>query len=334
MKPTLKYLAEQLNLSTSTVSKALKDSPEISEQTKERVKALAKMLNYQPNSAAASLRSKHAKTIAVILPDVVNDFFARVLIGIESQAVQNGYKIVTCVSNESLEREKAYVDMFSNGAVDGFIVAIAQETQSKKDYSHFTSVLKSGLQLVLFDRVSPSVECDKIVVDDYQSAFELVDFLVDKGDRRICVATTIADLNVAVLRENGVTDAVRLKEGVELLSVKEGEENKYLSSIEQLLSKKQTDAIIALDHKAGIMALNKANELGVKIPQDLQIICYSNSSMAQYSYPKLSVVDQHPREVGQKAFIRMFNLIHNKQDIPMTRVHTLKTNLIERGTTR
>lgn len=333
-KPTLKYLAEQLNLSTSTVSKALKDSDEISAKTIERVKALAKMLDYRPNTAAASLRNRETKTIAVIVPDIINDFFAQALMGIEQAASEKGYRVVTCISNESLEKEKSYCSMFSNGAVDGFIIAASGETQQANDYRHLQSVMDAGLSLVMFDRVIDDLECEKIVVDDLNSAMNIVDFLVAKGDKNIAMVSEINDLSVGQLRGRGISSRINELPGVNYHPIIASNDEELATQLEHHMSTGIVDAMITVDHKSGMIALQKLHELGVNVPKDLQIICYSNSVMAQYSYPRLSVVDQHAKEIGEKSFERMLGLLKSSGVEKPVEITTVKTTLLERGTTR
>jgi len=243
-KPTLKFLAERLNLSTSTVSKALKDSDEISAKTIERVKALAKMLDYRPNTAAASLRNRQTKTIAVIVPDIINDFFAQALMGIEKAASQNGYRVVTCISNESLEKEKSYCHMFSNGAVDGFIIAASSETQQSNDVAHLQSVKDVGLKLVMFDRVIDDLECEKVIVDDLESAINMVDFLVARGAKNIAMASTINDLSVGQLREHGISSRISEKSHVNYHPIIASSDEDLASQLEDHMSKQKIDAMI------------------------------------------------------------------------------------------
>lgn len=333
-KPTLKLLAEKLQISTSTVSKALKDSSEIGADTKARVKELAQLMGYRPNIAAASLRNQETRTIAVILPEIVNDFFGQVLMGIEEEASKNNYKIVICISNESYEKEKEYIEMFSNGGVDGFIIAAASQTQQIGDYKHLNEVMQSGLKLVMFDRVPDEVECDKIIVDDAASGARLVDFLTDRGDKHIAIASTINKLSVGKLRKLGIKARVNQLDGVTSYSIVQDNDDQFMNEIENLFTNNKIDAVIALDQRAGIMALNKAKELKINIPQDLQIIGYSNSILAQYSYPQLTIVDQHSTELGKKTFNRMLNQLKAKDELQITRVHTIKTTLLERDSTR
>jgi len=333
-KPTLKFLAERLNLSTSTVSKALKDSDEISAKTIERVKALAKMLDYRPNTAAASLRNRQTKTIAVIVPDIINDFFAQALMGIEKAASQNGYRVVTCISNESLEKEKSYCHMFSNGAVDGFIIAASSETQQSNDVAHLQSVKDVGLKLVMFDRVIDDLECEKVIVDDLESAINMVDFLVARGAKNIAMASTINDLSVGQLREHGISSRISEKSHVNYHPIIASSDEDLASQLEDHMSKQKIDAMITVDHKSGMIALQKIHELDINVPEDMQIICYSNSVMAQYSYPVLSVVDQHATKIGEKSFERMLALLNLNGAPSPNSITTVQTTLLERGTTK
>ncbi len=333
-KPTLKSLAEQLNLSTSTVSKALKDSDEISAKTIERVKALAKMLDYRPNTAAASLRNRQTKTIAVIVPDIINDFFAQALMGIEKAASENGYRVVTCISNESVDKEKSYCNMFSNGAVDGFIIAASSETQQTNNFSHLQSVMDAGLKLVMFDRVLDDLKCDKIIVDDLESATNMVDFLVSRGGKNIAMVSAINDLSVGQLREQGISSRIDQISGVSYHPIIASNDDELASQIENHLSNGIIDSLITVDHKSGMITLQKVHELGVNVPDDVQIICYSNSVMAQYSYPVLSVVDQHATQIGEQSFERILQLFKANGVATEKKITTVKTTLLERGTTR
>ena len=178
---TLKELAKQLNVSVSTVSKALNGSPEISEANK-RIKELAKHLNYQPNKIALSLKSNQTKTIGVIIPDIMNRFFAKVLYSIQQEATNLGYNIITCISNESYEKERDSLKILANGSVDGFVMALSEETQKKEQYDHINEVLGNNIPVVLFDRVSDKLNCDKVVANDLESIEDAVNTLFEKGE--------------------------------------------------------------------------------------------------------------------------------------------------------
>lgn len=329
-KVTLSALADILGLSISTISKSLKNSHEISDETKELVIATAKKMGYK----GAMEDPRAHKIIAVVIPDIINGFFAQALTGIEQMATENDYKIITCLSNESLEKETAYLEVLDNQYIDGFIIAVAEETQIKSSYAHLQKVIDKGIPLVMFDRVVDELECDKIVNDDSLSAARSVKFLVDKGDRAICVVSTISNLSVGRLREEGIRNKIKEYDDVLLNFITSSNENQFEKRIEDALRYDGIDSVIALDQMAGIITLNKARELGIAIPEDLQIICYSNGLLSEYSFPKMTVIDQHAAELGKKTFIRLKNLINIEDEVQVTRIHTLKTSLIERGTTR
>lgn len=329
-KVTLSALADILGLSISTISKSLKNSHEISDETKELVIATAKKMGYK----GAMEDPRAHKIIAVVIPDIINGFFAQALTGIEQMATENDYKIITCLSNESLEKETAYLEVLDNQYIDGFIIAVAEETQIKSSYAHLQKVIDKGIPLVMFDRVVDELECDKIVIDDSLSAARSVKFLVDKGDRAICVVSTISNLSVGRLREEGIRNKIKEYDDVLLNFITSSNENQFEKRIEDALRYDGIDSVIALDQMAGIITLNKARELGIAIPEDLQIICYSNGLLSEYSFPKMTVIDQHAAELGKKTFIRLKNLINIEDEVQVTRIHTLKTSLIERGTTR
>lgn len=323
-------LADKLGLSISTISKSLKNSQEISDETKLLVVTTARQMGYKGTVEEPGAQ----KVIAVVIPDIINGFFAEALTGIEQIATENDYKIITCLSKESLSKEASYLDVLNNSDVDGFIIAVAEETQMKSSYDHIQEVIDRGIPIVMFDRVVDELECDKIINDDALSGARSVQFLVDKGDRNICVVSSISNLSVGRLREEGIRRKIKEYDDVILNTITSINEKQFNKRIEDALKYDGIEAVIALDQMAGILTLNKARELGIDIPKDLQIICFFNGLLSEYSFPKMTVIDQHPAELGKKTFLRLKNLITNKEEIKVTRIHTLKTSLIERGTTR
>lgn len=329
-KITLSLLADKLGLSISTISKSLKNSQEISEETKQMVVDMARKLGYKGTVE----HPKAHKVIAVVIPDILNSFFAQVLTGIEQIASENDYKVVTCLTNDSNEKEATYMDVLHNDNIDGFIVAVAEETQVSSHYQHLQKIIDRNTPIVLFDRVVEELECDKITNDDLLSGIRTVQFLVEKGDRQLCMISTISKLSVGQLREEGIRRQVSKYDDVLLNIITNTDEEQFAKRIEDALKYDGIDSIIALDQIAGVIALNKAKELGISIPKDLQIVSYSAGVLTEYSYPKMTVVDQHPLELGNKTFVRLRNLINNEEEIKVIRIHTIKTSLIERGTTR
>ena len=195
-KATLKKIALEFGVSISTVSKALSDSPEISEATKIKIQEYAALQNYKPNSIAKNLKNQRTNTIGVIIPNILNPFFAKVFSGIEKEALAKGYNVITGISNESFNKEQQVMDMLNNGTIDGFVVAIAEETQSLKEYKHFKDIMNSGTPIVMFDRVADGINCDKVVVDDFDSAYDATSHLIKLGSEKIALLSTIQNLSV------------------------------------------------------------------------------------------------------------------------------------------
>ena len=195
-KINLKELASILGVSISTISKALNDSHEISDVTKKRIVELAKLHNYRPNKIALGLKSGRTNTIAVVIPSVQNSFFARALYGIESVISQTKYSTIVCLTKESYDKEVDNFDMLSNGVVDGFIVAVSEETQMLKDFSHFENAISDEKSLVMFDRVIDSIPCTKVTTNDYTAISEATQNLIKSNRKNIILLSAINNLNV------------------------------------------------------------------------------------------------------------------------------------------
>src|SRR5690606_9964683 len=207
-KVTLKQIARELDVSISTVSKSLRNSPEISEDTRQKVQAFAKLYNYRPNNIALSLKNRRTKTIGIIIPEIVHHFFATVISGIEQVANESGYSVIICLSDESFDKEVINMEMLANGSIDGFIMSLSKETQFKADFHHISEVINQGMPVVMFDRVSNEILCDKVIIDDKQAAYEAVQSLIDKGKKKIALVTTVDYVSVGKLRTDGYTKAL------------------------------------------------------------------------------------------------------------------------------
>ena len=197
---TLKQLSSILGVSISTISKALNDSHEISDATKKRIVESAKLHNYQPNKIAVGLKSGKTNTIAVVIPSVQNSFFARALYGIESMISDTNYNIIVCLTKESHAKEVETFNMLSNGVVDGFIVAVSEETQSLQDYDHFYNVIENGKSVVMFDRVIEAVDCGKVTTNDFTALSEATQKLIESDRKQIILLSAIHKLNVGKQR--------------------------------------------------------------------------------------------------------------------------------------
>jgi len=298
---TLKELAKLLNVSVSTVSKALSDSSEIGETTKKRVTELANELNYKPNRIAQQLKSSKTKIIGVIVPSLMNPFFAEVVHGIETTLGDYNYDMTVCISNESLEKEQRSFDLLSTGSVDGFIVAVARETQADYNIQHFEQLDKST-PIVMFDRVLNDVSCTKVVVDDFQTVNEATTYLIDNENRKqILLISNIEELSVGQSRIKGYNKAME-DAGLNSCVLKlDGEPNPDEIILKYLKEHSNIDAIISIDHITGIMALNMCKNLNRKIPEDISIIGFGYVDSKFISSPKLTVVDQKGFKIGQTS---------------------------------
>ncbi|WP_299520449.1 LacI family DNA-binding transcriptional regulator [Winogradskyella sp.] len=299
---TLKELAKLLNISVSTVSKALNDSHEISENTKKRVIELADKLNYKPNRIAQQLKTNKTKIIGVILPTVTNPFFAQVLHGIETSATTNNYDIIVCLSDESLEKEKRSLELLSNGSVDGFIMAVARESQVKEQSGHITDVIDNKIPVLMFDRVVNEISCDKVIVDDFQSVYDATEYLIKKESREhILLVSNIEELSVGKLRINGYQKAIEnagLKPKILKLSKVENVEAHVYQYIGD---HPETDAIVSIDHITGIIAINMAKKIGKTVPKDLSVIGFGYEHTQLLSSPKISIIHQKAFDIGKMS---------------------------------
>jgi len=333
---TLKHLAEQLNVSVSTVSKALHDSEEISPDTIERVKALAKHLNYKPNKLAVSLKNSKTYTIGVIIPNILNHFFAKALYAIEREASKHGYNIITCVSNESMEKEAQSLQLLSNGSVDGFIFSIAEETQISNKVDHINAILDQHVPVVLFDRVSDDLTCDKVILEDFAAAKKATNHLIDEGRKHIVLIGDIDGLSVGKLRINGYVAALDEAEGYRaephVISIKK--DGCLEDEVEELFSTyKSIDGIVSIDNNSGVVALHKALKHNFEIPNKLSIIGFSDENVLQFTDPKLSTISQHTVEIGKTSVEMLLNRLQSKTNKP-AQTKEIKAKLILRETTR
>jgi len=337
-KVTIKKIAKDLGVSVSTVSKALSDSPEISEHTKIRIQEYAKLQNYKPNTMAKNLKNQRTFTIGVIIPNILNPFFAKVFSGIEMQANKRGYNVVTYISNESIHKEIQALELLSNGTVDGFILSIAEETQKQGKFHHFTNIIKEGNPIVMFDRVTDEVACDKVVVDDFESAVFATEHLIKTGCKSIALLSTIDNLSVGKLRCDGFMKALeshQIQINDEHILRFDAEEP-FDEALKVLMDKKEVDGIFAVDEHASVMAMKFAYQRNIKIPDELSVIGFADGLWSRRLTPSLSTVSQHAPQIGETAADLLINRIEAKvEDGPKNyQTIVIHTELRYRDSTR
>ncbi|WP_093239271.1 LacI family DNA-binding transcriptional regulator [Psychroflexus halocasei] len=344
-KPTLKIIAKELDVSISTVSKALRDSKEISEETKQKVKAFAKLYNYKPNNIALSLKNRKTKTLGVIIPEIVHHFFTTVISGIENYANQRGYNVIVGLSNESFDKEVLNLDMLANGSIDGFIISLAKETLQKKDYHHLRETIDQGIPIVMFDRVLDEISCDKVVVDDIETSQKAVQKLIDSGAKNIAIITTEDYVSVGKLRTRGYVktlaqNKIQLDESLILKIDDHLNEENHLEKLEhqvkEFLQSKNIDAILAVNELYAITAMKVARAIGYRIPENLQVIGFTDGVLSKHAYPPLTTVSQHGKEMGKQTAELLIDRLENESKEADDKYKTVivKTEIIERETTK
>ena len=341
-KVTLKQIAKELDVSISTVSKSLRNSLEIGEETRLKVQAFAKFYHYKPNNIALSLKNRKTKTIGIIIPEIVHYFFSTVINGIEHIANENGYSVIICLSDDSFDKEVLNMEMLANGSIEGFIMSLSKETQFKGDFHHITEVINQGMPVVMFDRVTNDILCDKVIINDELAAYEAVQSLIDKGKKKIALVTTVDYVSVGKFRTDGYTKALRdngLPFDENLIIKIENVENCEIT-IAQLLEDKAFDAIFAVNELFAVIIIKMANKRGIKVPEDLAVIAFTDGIISKYSTPTITTVSQNGLEMGSvaaKILIERLEAeeegteIEEKDEVYKTVV--IETHLIEREST-
>lgn len=343
-KPTLKVIAKELDVSVSTVSKALRDSKEIGEETKNKVKAFAKLYNYRPNNIALSLKNKKTKTLGVIIPEIVHHFFTTVISGIEDYANDKGYNVIVGLSNESFKKEVINLEMLANGSIDGFIISVAKETLSAKDYHHLSETIDQGIPIVMFDRVIDEIECDKVIVDDVKTSEKAVQKLINSNCKRIGIISTKDYVSVGRLRTEGYINALKFN-GIEvdhnlILKIDDkfnSDDNlEFLEEqIHNYFETNEVDGLFAVNELYAITAMKVARLKSLSIPNDLQVIGFTDGVLSKHAYPPLTTISQHGFEMGEEAAKLLIDRLENtnEEEEPF-KTTVVKTEIIDRETTK
>lgn len=345
MKPkmTLKKIAKELGLSISTVSKALKNDKDVSQENRDKVQAFAKFYNYRPNSIALSLKQKKTKTIGVIIPEIVHHFFAKVISGIEEVANSKEYNVIIGVTNESLAKEAINMEMLIDGSIDGFIISLSKETLFKQDYHHLEEIQNMNIPIVMFDRVVDDISCDKIIVDDREAGRTAVQKLIDIGCRKILLLTTMDYLNIGKQRTEGYIDGLHMN-GLEYnedlvlkigeLGDSEAEQRNLENRINQVFEKHpDIDGIFGVNEIYAVTALNVARLRGLQVPEQLSVIGFSDGILSKYARPHLTTISQHGVQIGELAAQTLINRLEIEEKTAFT-TQLVKTELIVRDSTK
>jgi len=328
---TIKDIAKELSISPSTVSRALKDHPDISADTKKAVNALAKKLNYQPNSIALSLRKSRTNTIGVVIPEIVHFFFSTVISGIEDVAYAAGYNVIVSQSNESYEREVTDMKALVASRVDGFLVSLSKETL---DYEHLKQIHEKGTPMVFFDRVCEEINTSKVVIDDYNSAFKATEHLIEQGSKHIAHLAGPQNLTIGKDRLQGYLAALKkhqipVREELIIKSGANSHDEGNAITKELLALVQRPDAIFCNNDMVAIGAMKAVKRAGLSIPEDVAVVGFSDWSVSALVEPSLTSITQPGYEMGETAARLFIEQIERGENyIPQTRV--LQTQLVVR----
>ncbi|GAB3295112.1 LacI family DNA-binding transcriptional regulator [Hymenobacter humi] len=328
-------IAQELNLSVSTVSRALSGHTRISEATRKRVWKLAEQLNYQPNHLAAALRKGRSNTLGVIVPHIDGHFFALVLKGMESVANKAGYNVMLCQSNEDYMHEQKNIETLINAQVDGILVSLARTT---RDFKHFEKVRKRDIPLVFFDRILEGTDVSAVVLDDYRGGYQSTMHLLDQGCRRIAHFGGPQHLNIYKNRYLGYCQALRdrnLPVEEELVVFSDMTLEDGIRGMKQLLDLPQRpDAVFSASDFSAVGALQVLKEHHLRIPEDIALSGFSNETFASLTEPKLTSVDQHCEEMGGAAVRLLLELVQERTRQQAPRKIVLQPQLLPRESSR
>lgn len=329
----LKKLAKELNLAVSTVSRALRDSHEISSQTKERVRELALKLGFQPNPHASSLRQNKSKTIAVIIPEIENNFFSQVINGIESITPSKGYHVLIYLSHEDYNKERDILQLLRNGRVDGIMISVSNTTNN---YDHIDAWRQAGIPVVLFDRTSEELDVPNIMTNDAEMAFKATEHLLKRGCRNIAFLGMAGNLSISNRRKMGYLTAlekfkVTTPPQIVELTLKDYINREILRNLFQ--NQPRPDGIFAAIEKFAVNTYEVCKEINLHIPQEVKVISFSNLQAAALFDPALSTIIQPAYDIGREAASILFKLIEKKMLLPYEKKMILPSQLIERAST-
>lgn len=315
---TIKDIAKALGISTSTVSRALRDSYEISNTTKQLVIDYAKNINYKPNPIALSLKAKKSKSIGIILPEISNNFFSQVINGIECVASNYGYNVVITQNFECYNNELNNINFLASRSVDGCLVSVCSETEN---FAHFKSLQERGFPIVFFDRIIEDIKAHKVSIDNEQGAYDITKHLLKNNYRKIAFLSTLPNLYITQKRFIGFQQAlsqydIEVDESLIKYCRHDGiysEEAEY--ALDELFSNNKPDAVLACTDKLTISALRYCKNRNMKVPDDVAVAGFSNLEITDLLCPSLTVVQQPALRMGKLATQLLIKTIESKKPV-------------------
>lgn len=329
----IKKLAEALNLSTSTISRAFRDNSDIKADTKELILAKAKELNYQPNHYASNLREQKSKTIAVIVPELANNYFSQAIHGIERVARENGYHILIYVTDDDFNKETNFIRHLHNGRADGIIMSVSGEAN---DHNYLNQFGANRLPLVFFDRIYEDIETPRVITNDYNSSFLATEHLIEQGCKRIAYLVVNKSLSIGKTRMQGYIDAltkhkVNFDEQLIVDCSNSYEENSLI--IKDALTQLKPDGVFTSVERLAFATYYACYDLNISIPNDLKVISFSSLEIAPLLNPSLTTITQPAIEIGTEAAKMLFRVLDHKSDKNSSLEVVLQSKIIMRNST-
>jgi DNA-binding LacI/PurR family transcriptional regulator len=326
-------MARKLNVSISTVSRALRNAADINPETRKAVLRLAEEVSYEPNYFAQSLVNNQTRIIGVIVPVIDSNYFSQALSGITDVADENNYYLMICQSNETASQELISIKKLLTCNIDGLLISISKET---RDTEEFEKVLKKEIPIVMFDRILPDLNCNKVIVDEFEGAFKAVEHLIKKGCRRIAHISGPDNLSVSVNRMKGYIHALehyKLKVDDKLILHCKGFEEDALKAINKLIKlDPMPDGIFFINDLSAIIGIKCLRKHNIRIPHDIRVVGFNGDPVSKIIDPSLTTVVQPGYEVGKLAMGTLIDEIQNKSTSIKT--ITLRTRLILRKSSR
>ncbi|WP_293788711.1 LacI family DNA-binding transcriptional regulator [uncultured Pedobacter sp.] len=329
----IKKLAEALNLSTSTISRAFRDNSDINGATKDRILAKAKELNYQPNHYASNLREQKSKTIAVIVPELANNYFSQAIHGIERIARENGYHILIYVTDDDYQKEVSFIQHLHNGRADGIIMSVSGEAN---DHNYLHKFGSKRLPLVFFDRIYEDIDTPRVITNDYESSFLATEHLIEQGCRSIAYLVVNKSLSIGKTRMQGYIDAlakhrIPFEENLIVDCSNSYEENSMI--IKEALTQLKPDGIFTSVERLAFATYYACYDLNINIPGDLKVISFSSLEIAPLLNPSLTTITQPAIEIGEEAAKLLFTVLDNQAGKNRLNEVVLTSKMIKRNST-
>ncbi len=330
---TIKDIARMLGISVSTVSRALKDHPDISAETKEKVSETARKLNYRPNALALGLKSSKSKTIGVIIPEIVHFFFSSVISGIEDAAYEAGYNVIVCQTNEMYERETMVARTLLDHRVEGILISVAKTSMK---FDHLAMLQDNGIPLVFYDRLCTVIDTDAVIIDDFKGAYMATEHLISVGCHNIVHFAAPENILIGKLRREGYCKALEDNNipvdpyNIYLCDTME----KVAEKISRILSRKPLpDGIFAVNDSTAIGAIQEIKKAGLRVPEDIAVVGFGNGPHAVISCPTLTTIDQNGYEMGYEATRFLLDRIVKANILVSARKKVFTPSLIIRQST-